>query len=177
MLTVFVYFWDLEDSREVLRVGQRVEWRLTFDEGPDGRRPEHVQEVRGSVSRLTSWEGTPLPPDTGACGLSLASGGTLYWAWPPPPALEGEVTVTGTVQRDGPQNAPDDFPLTSGVIRRIRMETQMADIRMGRVVHRDDPPLYEAVEESYFPPLHRPNGQMWTGVLVHLDDGDDLGPA
>jgi hypothetical protein len=169
MLKVFVHAWDLEDDGEVLRVGQRVAWRLVFVETSDGSLPEHVQEVWGRLSRLTSWEGTPLPSDTRACRMSLASGGSLYWSTPSAAAVDIDVAVVGTIHRDGPTDAPADFPPTSAVIRRIRMESRTFVLQGVNVKYTDDPPSYEDVDESYFPPWVRDGPRRWTGVLVDLD--------
>jgi hypothetical protein len=170
MLKVFVHSWDLEDHGEVLRVGQRVAWRLVFLEASDGPLREHVQEVRGTASRLAGWEGTPLPSDTDACNLSPSSGGSLYWSKPSSNAVDVEVVVVGTIRRDGPQDAPDDFPLTSGVIRRVRMETRTFVVESRRVEYGDEPPSYEDVDETYYLPwLDQGKHRAWTGVLVDLD--------
>jgi hypothetical protein len=108
--------WVIEEDHLVVRVGDELSSWLTFEEaeGPTG--PEDpIQVVRGTAHRLPSWPGETFARH--AVRIDLEGGGALYWDAPEP--VEGPVEVTGTVSTNN-IDAPDGFPETRGVVRRVR---------------------------------------------------------
>ncbi len=149
ILTVRVPTWELEESGRVLGVGDKVSSWLTFHEA-DGASElaEDVQPILGIARRLPSWPGAG--PGPRPVQIDLA-GGALYWE--ALEAAEGAVEVVGTVSTNN-VDAPDGFPETTGVVRRIRMEWRdfvLGPDRSWRNVAEG--PRYEAVSQTYFPPI------------------------
>jgi hypothetical protein len=140
--------WELEENGRVLHVGDEVTSWLTFEQADETATPEEIQVIHGSARPLPSWPGAGFPGHP--IQINLA-GGALYWDAPEP--VEGAVDVVGTVCTNK-VDAPDGFPVTTGVIRRIRMEWR--DIVMGSDkswASARDGLRYEEVSETYFPPV------------------------
>ena len=147
LLTVQVPEWDLEDSRRVLRVGDRMRSWLTFEEAE--RRapaPERLNVVRGIAVPLSSWPGAEL----GRHPVRIdVDGGALYWD--APERLTGPIEVRGTISAHR-VDAPDGLPETTGVLRRVRMVwTDVALDRDGRSRSTGEGARYEEVAATYFP--------------------------
>lgn len=163
ILKVRVPAWELEESGRVLSVGEAVSSWLTFHEA-DGSplRAEGVQVVQGTALSLPSWPGGAL----GRYPVQIdLVGGALYWE--APASAEGAVEVAGTLSTNTVV-APDDFPETTGVLRRIRMEWD--DFVMGAdgTWHSTGSgPRYEEVSATYFPPVEAEalDGQAEADVL------------
>lgn len=149
ILTVRVPTWELEESHRVLGVGDEVSSWLTFYETDrTSALAEDVQVISGKVRPLPNW------PDAGLglrpVQIDLA-GGALYWEATDP--AEGVVEVVGTVYTNN-LDAPDGFPQTTGVVRRIRMEWQDVELGQDGSWHRVADGLhYEEVSQTYFPPI------------------------
>jgi hypothetical protein len=128
-------------------VGDAFSSWLTFQAAdPTSPSAQDVQVVRGSARTLPNWpgEGFLVHP----VQIDLA-GAALYWEAPDP--VEGPVEVIGTVCSNS-IDAPDDFPRTTGVVRRIRMEWRdyvMGSNESWREVSGG--PRYEEVPTTYFP--------------------------
>lgn len=144
---VWIPAWQLEEETRALRVGDELSSWLTFREAAEVSPPaEAVHVVEGTARPLPDWPGATL----GRHPLQIdVAGGALYWDAPEP--IEGAVAVAGIVCTNN-VDAPDGFPETTGVVRRIRMEWH--DFVMGangswrseRTASR-----YEEVPATYFP--------------------------
>lgn len=151
LLTVEVSAWELEDAGRVLSVGDPVQFWLTFEQAK-GRSHvgERVSVIRGVAVPLPTWHGAgferhPLRIDV--------EGGALYWD--APERITGPIQVVGTIRTNN-VDAPEGFPETSGVVRRLWMVWD--DLALGpEGVWRSDPEgtRYEEVTSTYFPP-HEP---------------------
>lgn len=116
ILTVHVEGWQLEEDGRILRVGDDFSGLLFFEEA--GRwlmPPESLQQIAGRA-RPIAWDWHeahrhPVQVEVGSAAL--------YWS--APEHMVGDVRLTGGVNVDS-TDAPEDFPATHGVIRRIRME-------------------------------------------------------
>ena len=120
VLSVWVAEWILDEDRRTVRVDDALTEWLTFIEV---ERLPHVpagqlQTLRGVARDLPRWPGT----EDGRHPVSISvDGATLYWDAPRP--VDGSVEITGVVFLNN-IDAPDGFPVTRGVIRRVRMERQ-----------------------------------------------------
>ena len=144
VLTLRVAEWVLDEDRRTLSVGETLTEWLTFTEVD--RLPhvpaDRVQTIRGVARALPRWPGT----EDGRHPVSVSVGAaTLYWDAPRP--ADGPVETTGVVSLNN-TDAPDGFPVTRGVIRRVRTERQATGTTP------DGTPL---------PALR------WSGCLVDLD--------
>lgn len=173
IVSVWVAGWCLDEDRRVLRVGESFSSWLTFVESE--RVPVAVrgrlQTVRGVVRPLPPWRGA-LSAHPAAIEVGTAS---LYWDAPAP--VEGAIEVRGSIESTH-VDAPDGFPDTHGVVRRVRMEWAE------RVVaHVDPAPVaparYEEVAASCLPDWDTPGparlgaaAARWTGCLVDLEVAD-----
>lgn len=149
ILTVRVPTWELEEVGRVLRVGDVVSTWLTFREA-DAIPPlaEGVQVLEGAARSLPSWPGGTMHGNPVQIDFA---GGALYWD--APESIEGAVEVAGTVCTNN-VDAPDGFPETTGVLRRIQMEWD--DFVMGSDGawrSTGDGRRYEEVPATYFPPV------------------------
>lgn len=174
LLPVFVESWQIECCMEPFTIGDQVQWSLLFVErgrfepetGPEGQ-----IELNGYAEPI-SWEAT----EQGRTSIQLSTGSAnLYWSAPSP--VDGTVTVRGSVYEDHHGDVPDDFPDTSGIIRRLRVQTrpfeqdaQSPGIRVPAAV----PPTYRDVDTSpkWFNTTHvdiHEDADLETGVLVDLD--------
>lgn len=149
ILTVRIPTWELEESSRLLSVGDEVSSWLTFHQAEAGSAlAEDVQGVLGVARRLPSWPGAG--PGARPVQIDLA-GGALYWEAPEP--AEGAVEVVGTVCTNN-VDAPDGFPETTGVVRRIRMEWRDLVLGPDGSWHCvADGLRYEEVSQTYLPPI------------------------
>jgi hypothetical protein len=147
MLTVRVPEWELEDSRRILSVGDQLRAWLTFQEAERWPSPaERINVIEGTALPLSAWPGAERGRHPVQINLD---GGALYWDAPHPVA--GALEVTGTVSTNN-VDAPDGFPDTSGVLRRLRMEWQDFIKSTDRVWHNTgESARYEEVTTTYFP--------------------------
>lgn len=182
LLTVWVPAWVLDEDLRTLRVGDALaEWlTVTEVERLAHVPPEHLQTIRGVARPLPPWPGT----EDGHHPVAISvAGATLYWDAPRP--VDGSVELTGVVSLNN-IDAPDGFPVTRGVIRRVRMEWRATGT--GTSGQRVPPPPgasshYEEVPVSYLPRYddgpgpgfpHAPaaisaQALRWSGCLVDLD--------
>ncbi len=168
ILSVWFVEWCLDEDRRVLRVGDVISSWLTFEESQRHplRPAERLQTVRGVVRPLAPWRGTedgrhPVAIDVG--------GGTLYWD--APALVAGTLEVAGIISHNN-IDAPDGFPYTRGVIRRVRMEW--------RTLAMDEAARYEDLSASYLPTrdasTEDPSGDTvprWNGCLIDLEIPDE----
>jgi hypothetical protein len=117
VLTVHVPEWELEESGRVLSVGDEHRCWLSFEEAPrSARSADKVRVIRGVAVPLRAWPGAELGRYPVRIELDA---GVLYWDAPEP--VSGALEVAGTVSSNA-VDAPDGFPETTGVIRRLRRE-------------------------------------------------------
>ena len=146
LLTVEVPEWELEESGRVLSVGDQAQFWLTFEEA--GRRPatERVSVIRGVAVPLPTWPGAEF----GRHPVRIdVEGGALYWD--APEQVTGPIDVAGTISTNN-VDAPEGFPETSGVVRRVRMV--WADFVIGPEgvwLSTGEGTRYEEVTSTYFP--------------------------
>jgi hypothetical protein len=116
LLTVRVSDWELAESGRILSVGDREQFWLTFEDvTPSAPVTEQVNVIRGVAVPLPSWPGAE--PGRHPIQIDLA-GGALYWA--AAKRVSGPIEVAGTISSND-LDAPEGFPETSGVVRRVRM--------------------------------------------------------
>lgn len=182
IVSVWVVAWYLDEDRRVLEVGDTISSWLTFEDAERLRlRPnECLQAIRGVARALPRWPGT----EDGRHSTAIAiDGGTLYWD--APERVEGTIEVTGTISLNN-IDAPDGFPTSYGVVRRVRMEWQEFEFTPGgsRLGPRPGThPFYEDVQASYLPTFDDSptrsiadyddrrdvSSLRWTGCLIDLD--------
>jgi hypothetical protein len=151
LLTVEISGWELEDAGCVLSVGDTVQFWLTFEQA-EGRAHAggRVSVIRGVAVPLPTWHGAgferhPLRIDV--------DGGALYWD--APERITGPIEVAGTIRTNN-VDAPEGFPQTSGVVRRVRMVWDDVVVSSEGGWQSDpEGTRYEEVTSTYFPP-HEP---------------------
>jgi hypothetical protein len=147
LLSVRIPEWELESDGRILRVGDEVRFWLTFQEFERSTPPaEQVSVIQGVALPLPRWPGAEFGRHPVQINID---GGTLYWDAPEPVA--GPVEVAGSVGTNN-VDAPDGFPETAGVLRRVRMEWQ--DLVMnpdGGWRGKGAGTRYEEVPTTYFP--------------------------
>lgn len=169
ILSVWVPAWCLDEERRVIAVGERFSSWMTFEEAPlpdsDGDGHHGVQTLRAVARPIPRWGGERGPHPV---ALEL-DGAVLYWDAARP--ASGLVEVAGTVTFNNAA-APEGFPDTEGVLRRIRMRwaPTHGDARYTR---------YEDVERSYLPGWDdvppaavartSPVRLRWSGCLIDLE--------
>jgi hypothetical protein len=169
ILSVWVVEWYLDEDRRVLQVGDTISSWLTIEDSErlQLRPHERLQGVRGVARALPRWRGAEDGRHPVAVDID---GGTLYWD--APERVEGTVEVTGTISLNN-VDAPDGFPTTDGVVRRVRMEWQEYEFAGDGSRLRPTPgthPLYEDVLVSYLPtPDDSP-----TRSIAHGDERRDV---
>ena len=126
LLPVFVESWQIECCWEPLRIGQQVNWRLKFVEQRRFEAEPEQQVVLTAHAEPFSWENG----EQGMANIRLNMGAAVLYWWAPE-FTAGAVTVVGSVWEDHHAGLPEDFPVTAGVIRRLRVETRE---------YREDPP-------------------------------------
>lgn len=150
----------------MLVVGQRFSAWLTFEEVAGNRGGDPEAQVLHALARpLPRWQGQTSPHPV---ALEV-DGGTLYWD--SPRDVTGPVQLTGTIAFNN-VDAPDGLPLTTGVLRRIRMEWRPTHGTIGRA-------QYDDVDRSYLPSWEDPPPAAaastspvrlrWSGCLVDID--------
>jgi hypothetical protein len=149
IVKVLVEEWELEESGRVLSVGDEVSFWLTFQEA-DGVEvsAEEVQTIQGVARPLPTWAGGK----SGRHPVHIdIAGGALYWDAPAP--FEGAVEVAGRISSNI-VDAPDGFPETRGVVRRLRMVWhEYANGPDGMWTHERGGPRYEEVSSTYLPAI------------------------
>jgi hypothetical protein len=169
ILSAWVPAWCLDEERRVLAIGDRFSSWLTFEETapPDADDMPGVQTLAAVARPLPRWDGELSPHPV----VLDVDGGTLYWDAARPVA--GPVAVTGTVSFNN-VDAPDGFPETAGVLRRVRMRWTPTHGHARYTRHED-------VERSYLPSWDEaPPASVvrtsrvrlrWAGCLVDLELG------
>jgi hypothetical protein len=147
LLTVRVPEWELEESGRVLSVGDQEQFWLTFEEA-EGRAPatERINLIRGVAVPLPTWPGAEFGRNPVRIDVE---GGALYWDAPEP--VTGSIEVAGTISTND-VDAPEGFPETSGVLRRVLMV--WADFVIspeGVWLSTGEGTRYEEVTSTYFP--------------------------
>jgi hypothetical protein len=147
IVTVRVEEWELEDAGRVVSVGGEMSSWLTFQEAAAHGSPTELVQVLAGVARpLPSWPGAIPGRHPVQIDVEEAA---LYWDAPQP--VDGAVEVTGMISSNN-MDAPDGFPETRGVVRRVRMGwSDYAAGRQGSWTHDGGPTRYEDVSASYFP--------------------------
>jgi hypothetical protein len=112
LLTVRVSDWELEESGRILSVGDRERFWLIFHEATA---TERVNVIGGVAAQLPSWPGAEFGRHPTRIDVE---GGALYWD--APERVTGPMEVAGTISTND-VDAPEGFPETSGVLRRVRM--------------------------------------------------------
>ena len=127
LLPVLMASWQIECCGEPFALDQVVRWQLLFSEAGRWRSepPEHEVTLTGQAEPF-GWE----LGEQDRTGVRLRVGSAVLY-WSAPEVVAGAVTVTGTVQEDHHAGVPEDFPATTGRVRRIRGES---------LDFREDPP-------------------------------------
>jgi len=181
LLTVWVAEWVLDEDRRTLRVGDALaEWlTVTEFERLAHVPPEQLQTIRGVARAIPPWPGT----EGGHHPVSITvAGATLYWDAPRP--VDGSVELTGVVSLNN-IDAPDGFPVTRGVIRRVRMEWQATGTAPGVTPRYEDVPVSYLPDYDSGPPVGLPGTSTatslralrWSGCLVDLEPDAPVPPA
>jgi hypothetical protein len=133
---------------------------------------ERVGSIRGVARLLPSWPGA----GAGRYPVQIdVERGALYWD--APEKVEGVVEIAGQVSSND-IDAPDGFPATTGVVRRILMEwREFVEFKSRSWRNEGGRARYEKVPATYFPVGdHEPTGAalgatktVWTGVLIELE--------
>jgi hypothetical protein len=146
ILTVRVPEYQLEEDGQVLSVGDDMSSWLRFEEA--GRSPlpvERVRLIRGVTRLLPNWPGAETDRHPHQIEVDR---GVLYWDAPEP--VEGVVEIAGSVS-SSIIDAPDGFPATTGVVRRVRMEWREFVYESRGWRNEDGQARYEEVPATYFP--------------------------
>lgn len=171
VLTVEVSDWELEESGRIVRVGDDVRLWLIFEEAARSvPGTQRASRLRGRAVPLESWPGAEFGRHPTRIDVE---GGAVYWDAPEP--VSGPIEAVGTI-RSNTVDAPDGFPGTSAVVRRLRMVWD--DV----VVGTDGDPVvaatrYEEVASTYVPRRRAPArsageaaiDRRWAGVLMDLE--------
>lgn len=147
LLTVGVSEWELEESGRVLSVGDQEQFLLTFEKA-ERRAPatERINVIRGVAVPLPTRPGAEF----GRHPIRIdVEGGALYWD--APERVSGAIEVLGTISTNN-IDAPEGFPETTGVLRRVRMVWNgFAISREGVWRSTGEGTRYEDVPSTYFP--------------------------
>jgi hypothetical protein len=152
-----------------------VRWQLLFTEAGrwDSDLPKHEVTLTGQAEPFV-WEFGEQDRTDVRLRVGAA---VLYWS--APEEVAGAVAVTGSVYEDHHAGVPEDFPATTGRVRRIRVESRD---------FTEDPPrsqtwVYAGPSASYREVSTSPtrfddltgnavHSRSETGVLVELEVGD-----
>lgn len=116
LLTVHVSGWEVECCLEPPEVGATVDWTLSFTDGTDAVDAEQLVTLAATATPLDDWEGATL----GRSPVRLDVGhAALHWEASAP--VSGACTLVGSVYLAHHGEAPEDFPETRGVVRRLRL--------------------------------------------------------
>jgi len=175
LLPVFVSSWQMECCGTPFKLGEHLQWRLRFVEAgrSDSGPVEHHVELTAHAE--------PFSRDLGEVGRTdtrlTAGAAVLYWS--AAGAVAGAVILTGGVHEDHHAGVPEDFPVTTGMVRRIRVETRdyREDPAQSRTwVKAHSRATYRDVSMSptWFADVPGDAGQTRaeTGVLVDLEVND-----
>jgi hypothetical protein len=173
LLPVSVSSWQIECCGEPSAVDQMVRWQLLFTEAGrwPGVPPEHEVTLTGRAEPF-GWEFGEQDRTDVRLRVGAA---VLYWS--APEELAGAVTATGTVHEDHHAGVPEDFPATTGRVRRIRVESRdFTEERWREWVYAGPSASYRDVSTSptRFDDLtgDAVRRRSETGVLVDLEVGD-----
>lgn len=171
-LVVHVPAWHLEEDGAVVTVGDHLSTWLEFHESTRwDQPPDRQSRLTGSAGAISSWPGAEYGRHPTVIDVH---GAAVYWDAPEP--TSGPVDVTGVVSANI-VDAPEGFPVTTGIVTRVRMEWQ--DHEPG-----DDgawypvpgTARYEDLRVSYLPrheftdaPARAREMFAWSGVLIDLD--------
>jgi hypothetical protein len=146
LLTVRVPEWEFEEDGRILSVGDEERFWLAFQEVERWAPPaEQVNVILGVALPLPTWPGAEF----GRYPVQInVDGGALYWDAPGPVA--GLVEVAGAVSTNN-VDVPDDFPETTGVLRRVRMEWQDFVMSPSGWRSKGEGTRYEEVATTYSP--------------------------
>ena len=181
ILLVRVPAWVLDEDRRCISVGDELSSWLTFeDEERPGLSGAAIRTLQGVAHVLRPWPGS----EDGCIPTALVVGGTTLY-WDAPRRAEGPVEISGTISTNN-VDAPDGFPCTTGVVRRVRMEwRRLEDGQHGAATFVGAEALHEDVSSTYLPgwddgPLTdlgepAPRRLRWTGCLVDLEVGGSPG--
>lgn len=177
LLIVFIPAWHLDEDDVVVAVGDHLSTWLEFHESSRWDQPRDRQfRLTGFARAVPTWSGAergrhPTVVET--------DGSTVYWDAPHP--VTGPVDVTGVVSANN-VDVPEGFPVTTGIVTRVRMEWQDHWLGDDGAWHPvPGTARYEDLPSSYLPreAAISPGGtthETWTGVLVDLevmrDDSD-----
>ena len=169
-IVVHIPDWVMESGHAAVEVAGLLSGWLVMKEAERFSAPsEAVQRIQGHATPLADWPGgelgrRPVRVDVGAAAL--------YWDAPSP--VTGPVDLEAMVQYNT-ADAPEGFPETEGVVRRLRMEWKtfvMKDDFVSRAV--DGSARYDDVPLSFIP-LQPFQGQnraaytSWTGLLADVE--------
>ena len=182
LLTVEVPRWQLEESGRVLSIGDHVKSWLTFEEA-QRRAPEagRYNLIHGCAVPLGPWPGAEFGRHPTRIDVE---GGALYWD--APQRVAGRLDVAGTISTNN-VDAPEGFPETSGVVRRVRMVWSdfNKSPKEGVWLSAGEEPSYEDARSTYIPEAeakpHTPllagsRKTRWTAALIDLDTGGIAAP-
>ena len=171
---VLVASWQIECCWEPLAVGDDVAWNVVFTEQGDADAPPPDGLVR---IEATARPVVASPEATLGRFATYLDGPGFAFYRAAPAAVAGAVALAGFVREDHHGAAPEDAPLTSGVVREIQVEERrFVEAPPGSRVWRaapQPPPRYRSVATS--PKWFRnpePAGEghaAETGVLVTVD--------
>jgi hypothetical protein len=147
MLSVRLPEWELHESGRILGVGEEHAFWLTFREVEGASTSaDAVNLVHGVAVPLPDWPGAELGRHPVRIDID---GGALYRDAPEP--IIGRVEVAGTVTTND-VDAPEGFPETACVLRRLRMEWQDFVISpQGRWTSAGEGTRYEEVTSTQLP--------------------------
>ena len=174
-LVVFVASWRIECCGEPPALGDGVAWSLVFTERADAHAnappSDGLVRIEATARPLGAWPGATL----GRFATYL-DGPSFTFCWEASRAVAGAVALAGFVREDHHGAAPEDAPLTCGVVREIWVEERrFVEAPPGSRTWRlaPEPPRYRAAATS--PKRFRDLGPAGeghaaeTGVLVTLD--------
>ena len=118
-LPVVVPGWEIECCLEPPSVGDLVEWPLQFveRENPEGAPDPTLVALQAVATPLPDWEGAT--EERWPVRLDLP-GGSFYWD-APKEVEAGPVELRGYLLLVRHGDAPDDFPETTGIVRRVQV--------------------------------------------------------
>ncbi|KRE62380.1 hypothetical protein [Nostocoides sp. Soil756] len=165
LFTVSIPEWSLAEDGQVLRRGDTYRsWWVFVEADREARPTERLQRITADATLLPPWWGR-LGPQS----VRLDAGGAvLYWDAPYP--VEGPVEVHGWIEASH-VDAPPDFPMNDGIVRRVRLEwcEAMATGPRERTVLIDKG-RYEEVEASQIQPSETlGDGPVLSAVVVELE--------
>lgn len=163
--TVSIPEWSLAEDARVLHLGDTFRgWLVLVEAEREPRSAERIQRVRGTATPLPVWAGRLLSHHP----VRVDADGAVLW-WDAPAPIEGPVELEGWIEANL-IDAPPDFPMNQGTIRRMQLEWCDAVITgPGERTVLTERARYDEVETS----LHEPSeltedGPVLTAILVDL---------